>query len=48
MFYESRFADGIVNALLFYMDRENAISWSSVELQKKKEVTAEDEGMHVS
>lgn len=38
-----RFADSIVHSLLFYMDSKNELSWKTVELKKKTEMTAEDE-----
>ena len=41
----NRFADSVVNALLFYMDKKNSLSWQSIELKKKIQGTAEDEGI---
>lgn len=41
----NRFADSVVNALLFYMDKKNSLSWQSIELKKKIQGTAEDEGL---
>lgn len=43
----SRFADKIVNTLLFYMNRENEISWMSVEAKAQVKATAADEGMNL-
>lgn len=45
----NRFADSIVQSLLFYMDSKNELSWKTVELKKKTEMTAEDESsLHYS